>query len=127
MRGLNSWLPNFALDQSNIVTGISVFLSFSALIENLLPHYYTGVKTKAFKLVVSVKNVPSGEISDFRLLFKTSGESKSANPTHEPLTVANVNLSVNLVAFHSSAVANFSEQPNGANSYALALNQKQGL
>lgn len=93
----------------------------------MLPHYYTGVKTKAFKLVVSVKNVPSSEISNFRLLFKTSGESKSANPTHEPFTVANVNLSVNLGAFHASAVANFSDQPNGANSYALALNQKQRL
>jgi len=73
---------------------------------------------------VSVKNVPSSEISNFRLLFKTSGESKSANPTHEPFTMANVNLSVNLAAFHSSAVANFSEQPNGANSYALALNRE---
>lgn len=76
----------------------------------------------AFKLVVLVEIVPSSEISNFRLLFKTSVESKSANPAHEPFTVANVNLSVKLAAFHSSAVANFSKQPNGANSYAKALN-----
>lgn len=93
----------------------------------MLPHYYTGVKTKAFKLVVSVGNVPSSEISNFRLLFRTSGESKLANLIHDPFTVANVNLSVNLAAFYSLAVANFSKQPNGANSYALALNQKQKL